>query len=82
MANAFFMMVLEILKAMVLKIAFKAVLERFITRLVIWGGRKLSKMAGNDLAVETWRDIERQLKGKKLIVADIEAEKNNNWVDW
>lgn len=70
MANAFFMMILEIVKAMILKIAFKSVLERFITRLVIWGGRKLVKMTTNKLDDKTWLDIEQQLTGKNLIVAD------------
>ena len=64
------LIVLETLKAMFFKIAFKHVLERFVTRVVIWGGRKLVSMTTNTLDDDTWADIEAELTGKGLKVAD------------
>jgi len=70
MINAVMMIVIETLKSMLFKIAFKTVLERFTTRVVIWGGDKLVKMTTNDLDDRTWLDIKNQLTGKRLKVAD------------
>lgn len=70
MLNAIWLIIFETLKAMLLKIAFKHVLERFVTRVVIWGGRKLVSMTSNTLDDATWYDIESELTGKGLKVAD------------
>lgn len=75
MFNAFMLILIETLKALFFKIAFKAVLERFITRVVIWGGDKLVLMTTNDLDDKTWADIKSQLTGKRLKVAD-------DYADW
>lgn len=84
MINAFMLVLIETLKALFFKIAFKAVLERFITRLVIWGGDKLVKMTSNDLDDETWLDIKSQLTGKGLKVADdsFRHEVEKDFVGW
>jgi len=60
----------ESLMAMVGKLAFKAISERFMTRLVIYGLLKLKDMSTNDVVDNTVQDIVDQLKGKKLTVAD------------
>ena len=73
MIKAFIFLVVEIVKAMLLKIAFKQVLQRFIERAFIWAGDNLVKMTTNTLDDETWRDIRQSLKGKKLEV--VEAHK-------
>ncbi|MGE4501967.1 MAG: hypothetical protein AB7D03_03755 [Thiomicrospira sp.] len=60
----------ETLLAMLLKIGWRVVIERFITRAVIGGLRKLASMTTNTLATETVEDIVVQLQGKKLKIAD------------
>ena len=59
----------ETIMAMVGKIAFKAILERAITRAVTSGLRKLAGMTTNTLAKSTVEDIIDSLKGKKLAAA-------------
>jgi len=82
MINAVLMIIFEALKSMFFKIAFKAVLERFITRLVLWGGDKLVKMTSNTLDDETWLDIKSQLTGKGLKVADDHLQETLENYDW
>lgn len=65
-----FTMIKEILWSFVGKIAFKAILERFFTRLVIYGLEKLAQMNTNDVVTETVEDIINSLKGKKLKVVE------------
>lgn len=87
MANALFLIVLETLKAMFFKIAFRSVIERFINRLVLWGGDKLVLMTTNELDDKTWADIREQLTGKRLRVSDDRLKKKENeiieeWENW
>lgn len=60
----------ETLLAMVAKVAWKAVAERFLTRLVIYGLEKLRDMSTNDVLQTTVNDIITSLQGKRLVVAD------------
>ena len=60
----------ETLLALVAKVAWKAVAERFFTRLVIWGLEKLRDMSSNDVIDQTVTDVIESLKGKRLVVAD------------
>jgi hypothetical protein len=63
-------MIKEILLGFVGKIAFKAILERFFTRLVIYGLEKLAQMNTNKVVTETVEDIINDLKGKDLKVVE------------
>lgn len=56
----------EILKGLFLRIAWKVILERFTTRLVIWGLEKLKGLSTNDVAQDTVDDIIQSLQGKRL----------------
>ena len=63
-------MLKEILLSMVAKVAFKAVAERFATRLVVYGLEKLESYSTNYVVKDTVNDIKNQLKGKGLKVID------------
>jgi len=56
----------EVLKGLLFQIAWKAILERFLTRLVIWGLEKLKNMTTNDVVDETVTDIIKSLRGRRL----------------
>ena len=60
----------EIFLSLLTKVAFKAVGERFATRLVVYGLDKLKDYSDNDVVDETVDDIINQLKGKKLQVIE------------
>ncbi len=66
----------EIVLAIISKIAFKAVAERFATRLVIHGLQKLTEYSENDVVDATAQDIIVQLQGKRLHVIDNEINKS------
>lgn len=70
MVGILFSMLKEIFLALVAKIAFKVVAERFASRLVIYGLEKLKKASSNDVVDATVQDIIDQLKGKRLKVVD------------
>lgn len=65
----------ELLLATVAKVAWKAVAERFFTRLVVYGLEKLKALSTNDVVDETVDDIIQSLKGKRLKVIDEIASK-------
>lgn len=50
----------------VFQVAWKVILERFASRLVIWGLEKIKTLSTNDVTQETVNDIILSLKGKKL----------------
>ena len=52
------------------KVAWKAIFERFYTRLVIYGLNKIKDMSSNDVVDETVDDIINSLKGKRLKVIE------------
>lgn len=56
----------EVVKGLVLQVAWKVILERFASRLVIWGLEKIKTLTTNDVTQETVSDIIDSLKGKKL----------------
>ncbi len=56
----------EVLKGMFFQVAWKVILERFASRLVIWGLEKIKTLSTNDVTQETVNDIILSLKGKKL----------------
>jgi hypothetical protein len=70
MINIAFILLKEILLSMVAKVAFKAVAERFATRLVVYGLEKLESYSTNYVVKDTVNDIKNQLKGKGLKVID------------
>jgi len=60
----------ETLLALIAKVAWKAIAERFFTRLVIQGLQKLAAYSNNGVTNETVEDIVKSLQGKKLKVAN------------
>ena len=58
----------EVLLALVGKIAWRALGERFATRVVLYGLNKLKSTVGNAVVQETIDDITKQLEGKSLHV--------------
>lgn len=56
----------EVLKGLFFQVAWKVILERFASRLVIWGLEKIKNLSTNDVTQETVDDIILSLKGKKL----------------
>jgi len=60
----------EIFLSLLAKVAFKAVGERFATRLVVYGLDKLKNYSDNDVVDETIDDIVISLTGKRLKVID------------
>ena len=70
MASIAWNLIKEVLLAIAGRIAFKAILERFVTRVIIQGLRWLSKLSSNDVVDQTVQDIISQLRGKRLTEAD------------
>ena len=70
MTTILFTMLKEIFLSLIAKIVFKTVLERFATRLVVYGLNKLKDYSTNEVVDETVDDIINQLKGKKLQVIE------------
>lgn len=60
----------ELLLATIAKVAWKAVAERFFTRLVIYSLEKLKDLSTNDVVDQTVEDIIDSLRGKRLKVVD------------
>lgn len=52
------------------KIAFKAIMERFYSRLIIWSLEKLKSKTSNEVVQKTVDDIIASLRGKRLRVVD------------
>jgi hypothetical protein len=72
MTTILFNLLKETFLALIAKIAFRTIAERFMTRLVIYGLKKLKDYSTNDVVDDTVQDIIDQLKGKRLKVADDE----------
>lgn len=66
MISIVFTLLKEILLSMVAKVAFKAIGERFATRLVIYGLKKLQAMSTNEVTSGLTDDILKSLQGKGL----------------
>jgi len=56
--------------ALIGRLAFRVLAERFFTRLIIYSLDKLVSYTSNTMIEETAHDIKLQLKGKKLKVID------------
>jgi len=63
-------MLKEIMISMAGKLLSKVVLERFATRLVVYGLNKLKLYSTNNVVDGTVDDVIKLLKGKKLKVID------------
>ncbi len=61
-----FKTVWEVIQGLLFQVAWKVVLERFASRLVIWGLEKLKSLSTNDVTQDTLDDVIMSLKGKKL----------------
>ncbi len=57
---------LEVLKGLLFQISWAVILERFATRLVVWGLETLKNLTTNDVVQETVDDIIHSLQGKRL----------------
>ncbi|HCG6971606.1 TPA: hypothetical protein NJ334_002704 [Vibrio parahaemolyticus] len=57
---------LEALKGLFFQIGWSIILERFATRLVVWGLETLKGLTTNDVMQETVDDIINALQGKRL----------------
>ena len=66
MVSIIFVMIKEILLSMVARVAFKAVAERFATRLVVYGLKKLESYSTNEVTTGLVQDILASLEGKGL----------------
>lgn len=64
---------LEILKAIIFRLPWHVLFERFVTRGIVWGLNKLVKMKSNDLVQGTADDLIKSLEGKRLAVIDGKA---------
>ena len=73
MTSILFNLLKETFLALIAKIAFRTIAERFMTRLVIYGLNKIKDYSDNDVVDDTVQDIIDQLKGKRLKVADDEV---------
>ncbi len=56
----------EIVKGIFLQITWQVIVERFATRLVVWGLEKLKSLTTNDVMQETVDDVLMSLQGKRL----------------
>ncbi|EJP3282806.1 hypothetical protein Q5V21_001776 [Vibrio parahaemolyticus] len=56
----------EVLKGMFFQISWTIILERFATRLVVWGLETLKGLSTNDVLQDTVDDIIAALQGKRL----------------
>ncbi|MBJ2147546.1 hypothetical protein JC606_14315 [Vibrio sp. IB15] len=57
---------LEVLKGLFFQIGWKIILERFASRLVVWGLEALRDLSTNDVIQETVDDVIASLQGKRL----------------
>ncbi|WP_172562567.1 hypothetical protein [Vibrio furnissii] len=56
----------ETVRGLFFQITWKVILERFATRMVIWGLEQLKQLSTNDVMAHTVDDILASLKGKRL----------------
>ncbi|MGL4225941.1 MAG: hypothetical protein ACRCSE_12595 [Vibrio sp.] len=56
----------DVAKGIFFQITWKVILERFASRLVIWGLEEIKSLSTNNVTQETVDDIIMSLKGKKL----------------
>ncbi|GEK12012.1 hypothetical protein [Aliivibrio fischeri] len=56
----------EIVKGIFLQITWQVIVERFATRVVVWGLEKLKTLTTNDVMQNTVDDVLLSLQGKRL----------------
>jgi len=56
----------EIVKGIFLQITWQVIVERFATRMVVWGLEKLKTLTTNDVMQNTVDDVLLSLQGKRL----------------
>ncbi len=56
----------EVLKGLFFQISWTIILERFATRLVVWGLETLKGLSTNDVLQDTVDDVIAALQGKRL----------------
>ncbi|MUK40998.1 hypothetical protein GNP61_05430 [Aliivibrio fischeri] len=57
---------LDIAKGIFLQITWQVIVERFATRVVVWGLEKLKSLTTNDVVQDTVDDVLQSLQGKRL----------------
>lgn len=57
---------LDIVKGILLQITWQVIVERFATRVVVWGLEKLKSLTSNDVMQDTVDDVLQSLQGKRL----------------
>ncbi len=70
MVTIVYSLIKELFLSVLGKVAFKAILERFFTRLIIYGLEKLKDMSTNQVVDDTVQDIIVSLSGKGLYIID------------
>lgn len=78
MVGILFALLKETFLALIAKLAFKTIAERFASRLVIHGLERLQAYSTNDVVDGTAQDIIDQLKGKRLKVMDDYGDKRGD----
>lgn len=70
MVTIVYSLIKELFLSVLGKVAFKAILERFFTRLIVYGLEKLKDMSTNQVVDDTVQDIIVSLSGKGLYIID------------
>lgn len=66
---------LDIAKGIFLQITWQVIVERFATRVVVWGLEKLKTLTTNDVVQGTVDDVLKALQGKRLKEVPIISDK-------
>nr|VVV04439.1 hypothetical protein AW0309160_01834 [Aliivibrio wodanis] len=66
---------LDIAKGIFLQITWQVIVERFATRVVVWGLEKLKTLTTNDVVQGTVDDVLKSLQGKRLKEVPIISDK-------
>lgn len=66
---------LDIAKGIFLQITWQVIVERFATRVVVWGLEKLKPLTTNDVVQGTVDDVLKSLQGKRLKEVPIISDK-------
>lgn len=65
----------EMAKGIFLQITWQVIVERFATRVVVWGLEKLKTLTSNDVMQDTVDDVLKSLQGKRLKEVPIISDK-------
>lgn len=67
----------DIVKGIFLQITWQVIVERFATRMVVWGLEKLKTLTTNDVMQNTVDDVLLSLQGKRLKEIDSNVGERN-----